>query len=203
MAALLAISRAIDGLSRRAGIIATWLVLLAALVSAFNAFARYSVSTVLYADRQLGVFGGGLTWLFDLYRDNSNTMSDLQLAMFAGMVMLGAPWTLKMNEHVRVDLIYGSVGYRTRTWIDLIGGLFFLVPICVVMIYFTWPWFLEAWNNNELSQNAGGLPRWPAKFCLPLGFTLVLLQGISEIIKCVAELTTGFRREAAYEKPVQ
>ena len=173
---MLAICKVIDEISRRAGIVATWLVLLAALVSAFNAFARYSVGAVLYADQKLGLFGGGLTWLFDLYRDNSNTMSDLQLAMFAAMVMLGAPWTLRMNEHVRVDLVYGSVSPRARTWIDVIGGLFFLVPICLVMIHFTWPWFLEAWTNNEMSQNAGGLPRWPAKLCLPLGFALVLLQ---------------------------
>ena len=203
MAFLLAISRAIDGISRCAGIFATWLVLLAALVSAFNALARYSIGTVLYLDQKSGLFGGGLTWLFDLYRNNSNTMSDLQLAMFAAMVMFGAPWTLRMNEHVRVDLVYGSVSYRTRTWIDLIGGILFLVPICVLMIYFTWPWFLEAWSNNELSQNAGGLPRWPAKLCLPLGFALVLLQGLSEIIKCVAALTTRYVRERAYEKPVQ
>ncbi len=203
MGAVLAISRAIDELSRRAGIIATWLVLLAALVSAFNAFARYSVGTVLYLDQQAGVFGGQLTWLFDLYRNNSNTMSDLQLIMFAAMVMLGAPWTLRMNEHVRVDLIYGSAGYRARAWIDLIGGIFFLIPICVLMIHFTWPWFVEAWVHNELSQNAGGLPRWPAKLCLPLGFALVLLQGLSEIVKCVAALTTRYVREHTYEKPVQ
>lgn len=203
MRALLAASRLIDALSRRAGVLATWLVLLAALVSAFNAFARYSVGTVLYLDQRLGMFGGGLAWLFDLYRNNSNTMSDLQLAMFAGMVMLGAPWTLKMNEHVRVDLVYGSVGYRARTWIDLLGGIFFLVPMCLLMIHFTWPWFLEAWYGNEMSQNAGGLPRWPAKLALPVGFALVLLQGVSEIIKCLADLAGVSAREHAYEKPVQ
>jgi len=203
MAPLLAISRFIDALSLRIGIVAIYLVLAAALVSAFNAFARYSVGTVLYLDRHLGIWGGGLSWLFDLYRNNSNTLSDLQLAMFAAMVMLGAPATLKLNEHVRVDLIYGSVGYRTRTWIDLLGAIFFLVPICLLMIHFTWPWFLEAWRGNELSQNAGGLPRWPAKLFLPLGFALMLLQGCSEIIKCVAELAGGVRRENAYEKPLQ
>jgi len=203
MAALLAISRAIDSISRVFGVIATWLVLLAALVSAFNAFARYSVGSVLYVGQKLGILQGPLTWLFDLYRDNSNIMSDLQLTMFAGMVMFGAPWTLRMNEHVRVDLIYGSVSGRARLWIDLIGGILFLLPMCVVMIYFTWPWFVEAWTSNEMSSNAGGMPRWPAKLCLPLGFALVLLQGISELIKCVAGLTTGYVRGHAYEKPVQ
>lgn len=203
MAFLLAISRAIDSISRRVGVFATWLVLLAALTSAFNAFARYSIGAVLFLDQKAGFLSGGLTWLFDLYRNNSNTLGDLQLAMFAGMVMLGAPWTLRMNEHVRVDLVYGSVGYRARAWIDLIGGMLFLVPMCLLMIYLTWPWFFEAWTANEMSQNAGGLPRWPAKLCLPLGFALVLLQGVSEIIKCIAALTSRYVREQSYEKPVQ
>lgn len=203
MGALLAVSRMIDALSKRVATVATWLVLFAALVSAFNAFARYSIGTVLFLDKKAGLFDGELTWMFDLYRANSNTLSDLQLAMFAAMVMLGAPWTLKVNEHVRVDLIYGSAGATVRTWIDLIGGMFFLVPICIVMIYFTWPWFLEAWTGNEMSQNAGGLARWPAKLCLPLGFALVLLQGVSEIIKCAAALTTSYVREQMYEKPLQ
>lgn len=203
MGALLAVSRTIDALSKRVATVATWLVLFAALVSAFNAFARYSIGTVLFLDKKAGLFDGELTWMFDLYRANSNTLSDLQLAMFAAMVMLGAPWTLKVNEHVRVDLIYGSAGATVRTWIDLIGGMFFLVPICIVMIYFTWPWFLEAWTGNEMSQNAGGLARWPAKLCLPLGFALVLLQGVSEIIKCAAALTTSYVREQMYEKPLQ
>ena len=203
MGALLAVSRMIDALSKRVATVATWLVLFAALVSAFNAFARYSIGTVLFLDKKAGLFDGELTWMFDLYRANSNTLSDLQLAMFAAMVMLGAPWTLKVNEHVRVDLIYGSAGATVRTWIDLIGGMLFLVPICIVMIYFTWPWFLEAWTGNELSQNAGGLARWPAKLCLPLGFALVLLQGVSEIIKCAAALTTSYVREQMYDKPLQ
>src|SRR4051812_50102589 len=82
--------------------------------------------------------------------------------MFAGMVLLGAPYTLKMNEHVRVDLIYGMVSERTRIWIDIVGGFLFLLPICLIMIYFTWPWFLESWRINEGSQNAGARPRGPA-----------------------------------------
>ena len=199
----LAAIRAVDGLSRWTGLIATWLVLLAALVSAFNAAFRYSIGAILYIDTQLRVFGGGLGFLFDLYRNNSNSLRDVQLIMFAGMVMLGASWTLKMNEHVRVDLIYGSVGYRKRTWIDLIGGILFLVPMCVTMIYFSWGWFLESWTGDEMSSNAGGLPRWPFKIVLPLGFALLLLQGLSEIFKCIAALTSNFQREHAYEKPVQ
>lgn len=203
MAALLVISRVIDEIGRRIGLVATWFVLLAALVSAFNALFRYSIGSIIYLDSKLRVFGGGLGFLLDLYRNNSNTLRDVQLVMFAGMVMLGASWTLKMNEHVRVDLIYGSVSDRKRNWIDLTGGLLFLVPMCVVLIYFSWPWFLESFRGHEMSSNAGGMPRWPFKLFLPLGFALLLLQGVSEIVKSIAALTIGYRREDVYEKPVQ
>jgi TRAP-type mannitol/chloroaromatic compound transport system permease small subunit len=203
VAALLVISRVIDEIGRRIGLVATWFVLLAALVSAFNALFRYSIGSIIYLDAKLRVFGAGLGFLLDLYRNNSNTLRDVQLVMFAGMVMLGASWTLKMNEHVRVDLIYGSVSDRKRNWIDLTGGLLFLVPMCVVLIYFSWPWFLESYREHEMSPNAGGMPRWPFKLFLPLGFALLLLQGISEIIKSIAALTIGYRREDGYEKPVQ
>lgn len=203
MGAALAFSRFIDEVNRRIGVIATYLVLVAALVSAFNAFVRYSVTTLIYLDHRLQLFGGGLGWLIDAYRDNSNVMGDSQLIMLSGMVMLGAAYTLKMNEHVRVDLIYGSAGPRGRHWIDLLGGIFFLLPICLIMIYFTWPWFLEAWIGNEMSVNAGGLPRWPAKLCLPVGFALLALQGVSEIIKTFAAMRGYGDRVHAYEKPVQ
>ena len=200
---LLRLSRAIDGLGRRTGIIANWFVLLAALVCAFDALLRYSLSSVIWLDRLLSSGEGRLGWLFDIYRENSNSLRDLQLVLFAGMVMLGASWTLKVNEHVRVDLFYASVNDRKRIWIDLTGAIFFLMPMCALLIYFSWPWFMESWTGNELSQNAGGLPRWPAKLFLPLGFALLMLQGVSEIIKCVAALTTDYRREHGYEKPVQ
>lgn len=203
MAAALALCRFIDEINRRVGVIAVYLVLLAAMLSAFNALVRYSVTGVIYLDRQLALFGGGLGWLIDTYRDNSNVMGDGQLAMFSGMVMLGAAYTLKMNEHVRVDLVYGSVSPRTRLWIDLLGGIFFLLPMCILMIYFTWPWFLQSWRSHEMSANAGGLPRWPAQLCLPLGFALVALQGVSEIIKSAAALMGRYAYDHAYEKPLQ
>jgi TRAP-type mannitol/chloroaromatic compound transport system permease small subunit len=203
MGILLAVSRMIDALSRFTGVVATWLVLFAALVSAFNALFRYCIGAIIYLDEKIRVFGGGLGFIFELYRDNSNSLRDLQLMMFAGMVMLGAGWTLKLNEHVRVDVIYGASSYRTRNWIDVIGGCLFLVPSCLLMIYFSWPWFLESWTTNEMSANAGGLPRWPFKLLIPLGFALLLLQGLSEIIKSGLALTTSYRRESAYEKPVQ
>lgn len=200
---LLSLSRRIDSLNYVAGIAANWLVLLAALVCALDAMLRYGLGSLVSLSGKFGVVGEVFDWLFTLYRDNSNTLRDLQLVMFAGMVMLGAGWTLKVNEHVRVDILYTWVSDRTRLWIDLLGGLFFLTPFCLVMLYFSWPWFLEAWTGDELSQNAGGLPRWPVKMFLPLGFALLLLQAMSEIIKCIAAMTTDYHREHAYEKPLQ
>ncbi|APG84788.1 tripartite ATP-independent periplasmictransporter, DctQ component [Sinorhizobium americanum CCGM7] len=192
----------IDGLSRRIGIIAIYLVLFCSLVSAFNAIFRYSTDSLLWLERNYGglhIFGG----MLDLYRNNSNTLSEMQWYMFAAIVLLGGPWALKMNEHVRVDLFYGWVSERTRTWIDLLGGIFFLLPMCLLMIYFTWPWFVQSWVTNEGSLNAGGLPRWPVKLLIPVGFGLVALQGVAEVIKCILALTTNYVREFAYEKPLQ
>ena len=94
---------------------------------------------------------------------------------------------------MRVDLVYGMVSDRTRIWIDLMGGLLFLMPMCIVLMYFTWPWFVDSWRIGEVSTNAGGLMRWPVKLVLPVGFALMALQGISEIIKCIAALDARLR----------
>ncbi|PZO74583.1 MAG: C4-dicarboxylate ABC transporter permease [Mesorhizobium amorphae] len=197
----LAVTRLIDGLNRRVAIVAVVMVLLSSMVSAFNALFRYSTDFLLRLDRDMGTTL--FTGMLDLYRNNSNTLSESQWYMFAAMVMLGGAWTLKVNEHVRVDLLYGSVSERTRTWIDLLGGLFFLLPMCILMVWFTWPWFYHAWVTNEQSLNAGGLVRWPVFLMIPVGFFLMGLQGVSEIIKCVLALTHGYVREFAYEKPLQ
>jgi len=202
MAMLLAIATAIDRLSRAFGLIAIYSVLFAALLSAANAVIRYCIGTLIWLDTNVGA-GGVFSGILDIYGRNSNSFLEAQWYLFAAMVMLGGAWTLKLNEHVRVDLLYGAVSERTRTWIDLLGGLFFLLPICALMVWFTWPWFYESWITNEGSSNAGGLPRWPVKLMLPLGFALVGLQGVSEIIKCYLALTTSYVREFAYEKPVQ
>jgi TRAP-type mannitol/chloroaromatic compound transport system permease small subunit len=201
LTALLNFARAIDELSRRFSYVAIYLVLFASLISAFNAIFRYSTSAMLWLEKYLG--GGVFQGIIDIYRENSNTLSEAQWYMFAAIVMLGGAWTLKVNEHVRVDLVYGSVSERTRTWIDLLGGIFFLLPMCVLMIYFTWPWFMQAWTTGEGSLNSGGLVRWPVKLLVPIGFALVGLQGIAEIIKCIAALRTDYVREFAYEKPLQ
>jgi TRAP-type mannitol/chloroaromatic compound transport system permease small subunit len=176
---LLKLSRGIDWMNGRFGVIATWLVLIACLVSAGNATSRY------------------------LFSESSNGWLEAQWYMFAAMVLLGGPYTLRMNEHVRVDLIYGSLSEKARLWIDIIGGLFFLIPICAILIYFTWDWFIESWNIHEMSPNAGGLVRWPVKLLLPVGFALMILQGISEIIKRAAALLGVIDEDFVYEKPLQ
>ena len=179
MKGLLAISRGIDWINTQFAVVANWLVLLAALISAGNAGSRY------------------------LFSESSNGWLEIQWYMFAGMVLLGAPYTLKMNEHVRVDLFYGIASERTRIWIDIVGGLLFLLPICVILTYFTWPWFVESWTLNEASSNAGGLVRWPVKLLLPVGFFLMAIQGVSEIIKRVAALEHVIDVDFKYEKPLQ
>ncbi len=176
---LLPLARFIDAIGEYLGVVASWLVLLACLVSAGNATIRYLIS------------------------NSSNAWLELQWYMFGGMVLLGAAYTLKVNEHVRVDLIYGMVSDRTRHWIDLLGGAVFLMPMCLIMIWFTWPWFWQSWVLNESSNNAGGLVRWPIKLLLPVGFGLILLQGISEMIKRAAALRGFHQHEYAYEKPLQ
>jgi TRAP-type mannitol/chloroaromatic compound transport system permease small subunit len=191
----------VDEISRIVGLAAVWLVLFSALVSAFNAMFRYSIGGMLWFERTYG--GGVFGWMVRVYTQYSNVLSESVWYMFAGMVMLGAAWTLKMNEHVRVDLIYGAISERARTWIDLLGGLFFLMPLCILLIYFTWPWFMQAWTQNIWSNAAGGLPRWPVRLMLPLGFAVLMLQGIAEIVKCILALTANFHREFAYEKPLQ
>lgn len=191
----------IDEFSRRIGIIAIWLVLLSALLSAFNAMVRYGSGALLWLEAQTrwGAFG----WLYSLYATNANILSDATWYMFAGLVMLGGAWTLKVNAHVRVDLVYGSISERARTWIDLLGGLFFLLPLCILLIWFTWGWAWESLVTGEGSASAGGLPLWPAKMLLPAGFAVLGLQGIAEILKCILALTTTYVREFAYEKPLQ
>jgi TRAP-type mannitol/chloroaromatic compound transport system permease small subunit len=176
---LLKASRVIDAVNDRFGTLATWLVLFACLISTGNAVSRYAFS------------------------ESSNAWLEVQWYMFAAMVFFGAPYTLKLNEHVRVDVFYSALPERARIWIDILGGIFFLLPFCAVLIYFTWPWFLESWRIGEMSSNAGGLIRWPVKLVLPLGFTLLALQGISELIKRVAALTDSYRLEYRYETPLQ
>jgi len=179
MRSLLWFSRAVDRLNERLGRLANWLVLLACLISAGNALARYSFSL------------GSNAWL------------EIQWYFFAGMVMLGAAHTLQRNEHVRVDILYGRVSTRAQIWIDILGGLLFLLPATVIMGWLAWPMFYNSWLLNETSANAGGLLRWPVKLLVPAGFLLISLQGVAEIIKRVGALSGDCPTPPHYEKPLQ
>lgn len=183
MQPFLAFSRAVDAMNSRFGRVADWLVLAACLVSAGNALSRYALSA------------------------SSNAWLELQWYLFAGVVMLGGSYTLFRNGHVRVDILYGWVPPRARLWIDIFGLTFFLLPAMGLLAWMTFPVFLESWQRGEYSGNAGGLIRWPVKLLLPLGFALVWLQGLSELVKRIAVLrgvpTGGAQLFTEYERPEQ
>lgn len=179
MSALLKLALAYDWLTTRLGKIAAWTVLLAALISAGNAFVRYGLDV------------------------SSNGWLEIQWYLFAGTVMLGAPVVLKLNEHVRVDIIYGKLKGNGPVYVDIFGLIFFLLPVMGLMAYLSWPLFVGMLRSGEVSGNAGGLIRWPAMMLLPLGFGLMFVQGISEIIKRVCYLQGKFEMDTHYEKPVQ
>ena len=182
MAPFLAFSRGVDWITAQFGRLADWMVLTACLVSAGVAAMRYGFTSPTNA------------WL------------ELQWYCFAGMVMLGSAYTLRRNEHVRVDILYGWVGPRAKLWIDVFGLICFLLPAMALLAWMTWPFFWDAWVRGEGSPNAGGLIRWPVKLVLPLGFLLVTLQGLSELVKRVAALM-GIAPDAAhlaeYHRPEQ
>ena len=179
MNGLLALSRFIDWTNERLGRIANACVLLACVISAGNALVRYGFSV------------------------SSNAWLEIQWYLFAAMFLLGAPYTLKINGHVRVDILYGNVAPRVRLWIDLLGCILFLMPAATIICWMSWPFFLDSFLRDEMSNNAGGLVRWPVKLLLPLGFGLLGLQGLSEIIKRIAALTGYQARLGEYEKPLQ
>jgi TRAP-type mannitol/chloroaromatic compound transport system permease small subunit len=174
MRLLLGFSAVVDAINEKIGVVCNWLVLLACLVSGGNAMVRYA------------------------YDMSSNAWLEVQWYMFAVIVMFGAAYTLKRNEHVRVDIFYMTLSRRGQLWIDILGTLIFLLPTCAILAWLSWPFFMQ-------SSNAGGLLRWPIKAVLPVGFALVALQGISELIKRVAFLNDYpvDSLEAHYERPQQ
>lgn len=179
MSWLLRFTRYVDAFNDRVAIVASYLVLLACLVSGANAAIRYAL------DR------GSNAWL------------ELQWYMFAGIVMFGTAKLLRVNEHVRVDIIYGGRESRTKALIDLFGLLVFLMPTVVLMIYLSWPFVIDSYLSQEMSSNAGGLIRWPFKVIVPLGFALLAVQGLAEIIKRVAYLRGQLQMDTHYERPLQ
>lgn len=179
MKSLLAASGVVDRVSDAFGYIAKWLVLLACLVSAGNAGIRY------------------------LFSYSSNGWLEIQWYMFAGIVFLGASQTLRLNEHVRVDVIYSVISDRARLWIDILGITFFLLPVTIYLAYLTVPFALTSFQQQEFSNNAGGLILWPVKAVLPIGFIMLFFQGAAELVKRIAALVGLVRVDTKYEAPLQ
>jgi TRAP-type mannitol/chloroaromatic compound transport system permease small subunit len=179
MKGLLKAVKVVDALSGAAGWCATWCVLLAVLVSAGNATVRYGLSI------------GSNAWL------------ELQWYLFAVIVLLGASKTLRLNGHVRVDLIYNRLAPRAQVWLDLVCLAVFLLPATVMLTVMSWTVFIESWRINEISSNAGGLLRWPVKLLLPLGFGLLSLQGLAEMARRAAMLGGIIPLSTQYQRPVQ
>lgn len=164
MKQLLAISHAIDALNERIGRVVIWLVLAMVLVSSGNAVSRY------------------------LLNASSNAWLELQWYLFAAVFLLCSGYALLHNEHIRIDVVSSRLPHRVRIWIDIFGTVFFLLPMSLIILKLSWPIFMNAFVSHEISSNAGGLIRWPARLLVPVGFLLLSLQGISELIKRVAFL---------------
>ena len=176
MPVLLSLSRLIDAVNERIGLATTWLLLAAVLICSGNALVRYGLNM------------------------SSNGWLEIQWYLFSAMFLLAAPWTLKRNEHVRIDVVVGRFPRRTQAWIDLFGFLLFLLPVAGLILHYAVPYALDSLRSGEMSMNAGGLPLWPAKLLIPAGFLLLTLQGVSEAIKRAAFLL-GHLDASAFDKP--
>lgn len=179
MKAALKAAHAIDRFNDAFAWLAEWAVLLSCFISAGNAIIRY-----------------GLNY-------SSNGWLEIQWYLFAAAVMFGASQVLRVNEHVRVDLLYGQYSTHGKVYVDLFGLIFFMLPVLVTMLYFSWPLFLDRLVTGEMSQSAGGLIRWPVVLTLPIGFAQLLLQALSEIVKRVAWLLHMYEMDTHYERPLQ
>jgi TRAP-type mannitol/chloroaromatic compound transport system permease small subunit len=162
--ALLAFSRLMDRTSERVGHTIYWLVLVAVLISCVNAVVRKAFN-----------------W-------SSNSLLEIQWYLFSAIFLFCAGYTLLRNQHVRIDVVSGRLSKRAQAWIDIGGTLFFLLPMAILIMVLSWPVFIQAYERNEVSTNAGGLIIWPARLLVPIGFLLLAAQGISELIKRVAFL---------------
>lgn len=162
MTGLLKVARLIDSVNARVGRVLSWLILIVVLISATNATVRKVFDT------------------------SSNAWLELQWVLFGAIFLLCSPWTLLSNEHIRIDIVNGMLPKRWRDWIDVIGHVFFLLPLTIVMMVTSVPFVIRSLSVNEQSMNAGGLPQWPAKSLVLIGFVLLFLQGISELIKRIA-----------------
>jgi TRAP-type mannitol/chloroaromatic compound transport system permease small subunit len=164
MRALLKFSNAIDGLNRLIGRYVIWLILASTIVSGVNAVVR------------------------KVFNVSSNAFLEVQWYLFAAAFLLAAGYTLLCGEHVKIDVVSSRLSKRTQIWMDVFGFVFFLTPVCLAILWYGVPFFLKGYASGEMSNNAGGLVRWPVYAMIPLGFTLLLLQGWSELIKRLAFL---------------
>lgn len=176
MKALLPLSGLIDRTNDRIGHLVRWFVLAAVLISAINAIVR------------------------KVFNISSNAFLEVQWYLFAGVFMLGAGYAFLRNAHVRIDFISSKLSKRTNAIIDAVGIVVFLIPLCLILITLSWPFFVNAWNSGEMSQNAGGLIRWPAYALIPLGFAILLVQGVSELIKRIAFVRGEIREPFSVEQ---
>ncbi|MBX3609977.1 MAG: TRAP transporter small permease subunit [Hydrogenophaga sp.] len=177
MKALLSLSALIDRLNELVGRLMMWFVLAATLISAGNAIVR------------------------KLFGVSSNAWLEVQWYLFAAVFMLGGGYAFLRNVHVRIDFLSSKFSARTRNWIDIIGILVFLFPLCVLMFREGWPVFMRGWESGEVSSNAGGLIRWPVYLLIPVGFAVLMVQGLSELIKRVAFLTGSAPDPLAHKEP--
>ncbi len=175
MSSLLSLSKYIDALNERIGLGISWALLLAVLICSGNAIVRYS------------------------FNISSNAWLEIQWYLFGAIFLLASSYTLRRNEHVRIDVIVGRFSKRTQAWVDVFGFIFFLLPATLLILYFAVPFAMESVRNQEVSSNAGGLIVLPAKILIPIGFLLLTLQGISELIKRVGFLM-GKIDSSVYEK---
>lgn len=171
--------RWMDAISRWAGAVAACALFAACLISAGNAVLRYAFSI------------GSNAWL------------EVQWYLFGLGVFAGAPMLLKLNEHVRVDVLYGGRSPRAKAWIDVLGLVFVLLPLCLVVVHLSWPFVIESYQQQEHSPSAGGLIRWPIKAAMPLGFGLLALQALAEVFRRVAFLRGKTDLDIHYERPLQ
>jgi TRAP-type mannitol/chloroaromatic compound transport system permease small subunit len=162
--AMLALSRAIDAITERVGRVVYWLVLIVVLISAANAIVR------------------------KLFNYSSNAYLEIQWYLFSVIFLFGAGYTLLRNEHVRIDIIAGRLSARAQNWIDVVGIVLFLWPMSFVIMWMSWPLFVDSLTRHEVSTNAGGLLIWPARLMMPIGFALLIMQSVSELIKRIAFL---------------
>lgn len=165
MQGLLKLSGLVDTINERIGQAMTWLILLVVLISAGNAVFRFA---------------------FNL---SSNAMLEIQWYLFSAIFLFAAAYVLKKNEHIRIDVIAGRYSERGQNWIDVFGIIVFLLPMTGMIAWLSWPVFMNAWNSGEISSNPGGLIRWPVRLMVPIGFALLTLQALSELIKRLAFLT--------------